>query len=144
MPLAALSPTRRKVVYAISYEVIGLLLSALVLAGLAESQFSTGLTVSVIMAIIALIWNYLFNTAFEAWERRQPRRGRPFALRCLHAGLFELGLTLQTVPVLMWVLDLGPWQALIYDIALTLCYAVYTFVFTWAFDRIFGLPHSAK
>jgi uncharacterized membrane protein len=35
------------------------------------------------------------------------------------------------------------WQALLYDAALLLFFLVYTFVFNWAFDRVFGLPASA-
>jgi uncharacterized membrane protein len=35
------------------------------------------------------------------------------------------------------------WQALLLDMALIVIIPCYTFVFNWAFDKIFGLPTSA-
>ena len=35
------------------------------------------------------------------------------------------------------------WDALVMDLGLVVFFLVYTFVFNWAFDAIFGLPASA-
>ena len=40
-------------------------------------------------------------------------------------------------------LDVTLWQALVMDLALAAYFLVYTFVFNWGFDRVFGLPASA-
>ena len=40
-------------------------------------------------SVIAVVWNLLFNTLFEAWESRQARRGRSLARRIAHAVGFE-------------------------------------------------------
>ena len=90
-----------------------------------------------------MVWNLAFNTAFEAWESRQARRGRSLARRIAHAIGFEGGLAAILVPLIAWWLDIGLWEALLLDAALLLFFLGYTFVFNWGFDRVFGLPASA-
>ena len=58
--------------------------------------------------------------------------------------LFEGGLVLLMVPFLAWWMGVGLIEALVYDAGLLAFFAVYTLGFTWAFDRIFGLPASAR
>jgi uncharacterized membrane protein len=48
------------------------------------------------------------------------------------------------VPFLAWWFAIPLWQALLHDLALVAFLAVHTLVFTWAFDRLFGLPASAR
>ena len=48
------------------------------------------------------------------------------------------------VPLVAWWYSVSLWQALLMDLALLVFFLVYTFVFTWAFDRVFGLPASAR
>jgi len=43
-----------------------------------------------------------------------------------------------------WWLDVSLWQALVMDLGLVVFFLVYTFVFNWAFDAVFGLPASAS
>ena len=139
-----MSPLWRKWIYAGSYEFIGLVLSGLILSLAFRESASLGLMVSAIMSVQALLWNVAYNALFEAWERRQTVKGRSTLRRCVHAFLFDAGLTVLTVPVIMVMLDAGFLDALIFDLGLTACYMVYTYAFTWAFDRIFGLPQSAR
>ena len=47
------------------------------------------------------------------------------------------------VPLFAWWFDIGLWQALVMDLGLLVFFLVYTFVFNWCFDRVFGLPASA-
>ena len=47
------------------------------------------------------------------------------------------------VPVFAWWLDVSLWQALVMDLGLVVFFLIYTFVFNWAFDLVFGLPASA-
>jgi uncharacterized membrane protein len=37
----------------------------------------------------------------------------------------------------------GLWHALVMDLGLVLFFLGYTFGFTWAFDKVFGLPATA-
>jgi uncharacterized membrane protein len=131
---------RRKLVHATLYEAIaiGLLTLGVTLSGQASAE--TGLTTSLLMSALAMLWNMAFNTAFEAWERRQTSMLRTWRRRLAHALGFEGGLMLLTVPVIMWMLDLGLWQAIVADAALMVFFLFYTYAFNWAFDRVFGLP----
>jgi uncharacterized membrane protein len=139
-----MTPTLRKITYAVSFETGGILLGGLVLHLVSQAPISRSLALSSISAAIALLWSYLFNTMFEAWEARQPARGRSFLRRTSHALLFEAGLTLILVPVTAWWLDATLLAAFLYESSLIGFFLVYAWAFTWGFDRIFGLPESAK
>lgn len=135
---------RRKVVHAVLYELIAILLVTVVvrLASSASAHEAVGL--ALLTSLIAMAWNVAFNGLFEAWERRQTQRERTWRRRVLHAIGFEGGLTVLTVPVIAWWLQLGWLQALVADLGLVALFLVYTFVFNWVFDRVFGLPTSAR
>jgi uncharacterized membrane protein len=149
MPPAALSPVTlspaaRRVVYALLFEAIGLVITTLGLLAVSGRDAATAGGAAFGSMLIALAFNYVFNWGFEAWERRQPVKGRPLRRRILHGVLFEGGLMLILVPFLAWWMAIGLWQALVADAGLIAFFAVYTLGFTWAFDRIFGLPASAR
>ena len=107
-----------------------------------EPQAST-LALAVVLSGIALCWNYVFNAGFEKWESRQKARGRTFARRLAHGIGFEGGLTLLLVPVMAAWLNTTPLNAFIANLGLLAFFFVYAVGFTWAFDRVFGLPVSA-
>ena len=98
----------------------------------------------VLMSAVALVWNYLFNGWFERWEARQATRGRSWRRRLLHGLGFEGGLVVLLVPVMAWWLDTSLLQAFVADLGVLMFFFVYAVVFTWAFDRVFGLPLSAQ
>jgi uncharacterized membrane protein len=139
-----MSPARRKIIYAISFETLGTVFASLALMLMSDASAGSSFVLSALAATVALIWSYLFNTVFEAWETRQPTRGRSFGRRAAHALLFEGGLVLLLVPVMAWWLKVTLLQALAYEAALIALFIIYTYAFTWAFDRIFGLPASAR
>lgn len=139
-----MKPHHRRILQAILYEAIALALVSPTLALVSGKSGGTALGVSVVMTLIALGWNYVFNTLFERWERRQPQRGRTLARRMLHSAGFEGGLTILLVPVMVGLLDLTWLDALLADVALSVFFLGYSFVFTWLFDKVFGLPESAR
>lgn len=142
--LRALSPRARRIWQAVLYETFAVAFVAPALAwGFGESAPSA-LALSLTMSAIALAWNYLFNAAFEAWERRQTVKGRSWRRRVAHGIGFEGGLALILVPVMAVWLDISWWAALLADLGILLFFLVYTVAFTWAFDRVFGLPASAR
>lgn len=134
---------KRKVVYVSLYEAIAIVAATLGLAGMSGQGMQDAGILAVATSAIAVVWNLVFNTLFERWEARQPVRGRSFARRVAHAVGFEGGLTLFFVPLMAWWLDVTWLHALWMDLGLLLFFLVYTFVFNWAFDRVFGLPASA-
>ena len=134
---------QRKIVYVGLYEGIAILCASVGLAALSGAGAGTSTALAAATSVIAVVWNLLFNTLFEAWESRQARRGRSLARRAAHAIGFEGGLAAVLVPLFAWWLDVGLWEALLFDAALLVFFLVYTFVFNWGFDRVFGLPASA-
>lgn len=132
----------RRVVYVALYE--GLAIAFVTIAFVAGDQsLGSASGVAVGSSLIAVLWNLLFNALFERWEARQAVRGRGKARRIAHAIGFEGGLALWLVPFMAWWLEVGLWQALLLDLGLLLFFLAYTFVFTWVFDRLFGLPRAA-
>jgi uncharacterized membrane protein len=60
-----------------------------------------------------------------------------------HSTGFEGGLVVVLVPLMAWWLDTSLWVAFVADLGVLLFFFVYSFAFTWVFDRVFGLPASA-
>ena len=134
---------RRKIIYVFFYELFGITLTTIGLAPLLEQSVVAVLGMAIIASIIAVLWNFFYNTVFERWEARQPVKGRGFRRRVGHAVGFELGLTLILVPALAYLLKVSLLTALLLDIGLVVFFLFYTFFYTLAFDRLFGLPRSA-
>lgn len=142
--MAGMSPRSRRVLQAICYESIAIAVVTPALGWMFDEPTSSALGLSVTMSTIALTWNYLFNWAFERWEARQTVRGRSLLRRVAHGIGFEGGLTLLLVPLVAYWLDLSYGQAFLTQLGLLVFFLVYTVVFTWVFDRVFGLPASAQ
>ena len=134
---------KRKVVYVSLYEGIAIVVATLGLAGMSGEGVQTAGVVAVAASVIAILWNLAFNTLFEAWESRQTVKGRSVKRRIVHAIGFEGGLVAFLVPLFAWWFDTTLLQALVMDLGLVVFFLVYTFVFNWGFDRVFGLPASA-
>ena len=134
---------RRRVVYVTVYEIIAIAIATWGLASVTGQGAAHSVVISAASSAIAVAWNLVFNTLFERWEARQSVRGRSLARRAAHAIGFEGGLVVTLVPFFAWWLDISLWQAFVLDLGLLLFFLVYTFVFNWTFDRIFGLPASA-
>lgn len=138
-----MKPKQRRVLQAVLYELCAILVVGPVLGWLFNEPMDSSLALAVVLSTIALSWNYVFNTLFERWEARQAVRGRSWQRRLAHGAGFEGGLTVLLVPVMAWWLDTTAWQAFLANLGLLLFFFVYAVGFTWAFDRVFGLPASA-
>jgi len=134
---------RRRIVYVTLYELIAIAATGIGLAVFSDSSVERAGVAAVVSSAVAVAWNVVFNTLFERWEARQTVRGRSLARRAAHAIGFEGGLVVMLVPFFAWWLDVSLWQAFVLDLGLLLFFLVYTFVFNWVFDRVFGLPASA-
>ncbi len=138
-----LSPRKRRIVQAVAYEVVAIAFVGPVLALAFDKPQSSTLGLAVVLSTIALTWNYLFNWMFERWESRQAVRGRSLGRRLAHGVGFEGGLTVILVPVMSLWLQITPLAAFVANLGLLAFFFAYAVVFTWAFDRVFGLPASA-
>lgn len=137
-------PALRRVVYISLYEAIAIVIVSLGLHAMTGGGLLHASALAVMTSAVAVVWNLVFNHAFEWWEARQAVRGRSIARRVAHAVGFEGGLVALLVPLMAWWLDVSLLEALLMDVGLVVFFLVYTFVFTWAFDRVFGLPVSAR
>lgn len=133
---------KRRVVYVGLYEGIAIVLTAGVLGLLGHGPLHS-FVASAGASALAVLWNLVFNAMFEAWERRQPLKGRSVRRRVAHAIGFEGGLVLSIVPFFAWWLGISLWEAFVTDLGFIVFFLVYTFVFSWCFDKVFGLPASA-
>lgn len=134
----------RRVLYVTLYELIAIAVATAGLAQLSGQGAGHSSVVAVAASAIAVLWNVVFNWAFERWESRQTVRGRSVARRVAHAIGFEGGLVFTLVPLFAWWFNVSLWEAFVMDLALIVFFLCYTFVFNWAFDRVFGLPASAQ
>ncbi|MCK6377107.1 MAG: PACE efflux transporter [Zoogloea sp.] len=132
-----LRPRLRRIVYCIVFETIATALSGPMLWTIGGGDPLASWTLAAVVSVVALTWNYVFNTQFEAWERRHRVPQRSLRMRWAHAGLFEGGLIAATVPLYMVWYDVGLWKALQMEAAILAFFFLYTFAFTWLFDRFF-------
>lgn len=139
----SLQGARRRVLFVTLYEIIAIAVATWGLASLTGQGAGHSGIVAAASSAIAVLWNLVFNALFERWEARQAVRGRSIARRVAHAIGFEGGLVAFLVPLFAWWFKVSLWEALVMDLGLVVFFLVYTFVFNWVFDRVFGLPTSA-
>lgn len=138
-----MSPTTRRVLQALLYEAIAIAVVGPVLSFAFDKSPTSTFGLAVVLSSIALMWNYAFNWFFERWESRQFVRGRSWVRRLAHGAGFEGGLVIILLPVMTLWLDISPAAAFVANLSLLAFFFFYAIVFTWCFDRVFGLPASA-
>ena len=142
--LFGLQGVKRRVIYVTLYELIAIGAATVGLALLTGQGAGHSSVVAVAASVIAIVWNIVFNWAFERWEARQPVRGRSVARRVAHAIGFQLTLVVYLIPLIAWWLGMSLWEAFVVDLAFIILIPCYTFLYNWLFDRVFGLPSSAS
>lgn len=140
--MPGMTPITRRVVQAVLYEAIAVAFVGPAMALVFTEPAVSTLALAVLMSSVALGWNYVFNLLFERWERQQIIKGRSFQRRLAHGFLFEGGLVAMLVPVMAYWLNTTLLSAFIADLGILAFFFVYAIAFTWAFDRVFGLPQS--
>lgn len=137
------TPTVRRIVYAVVFEAFAILFATVILTLMGNPPGASA-AVGVVSSVVALIWNMVFNTLFERWERLSGHTGRPLWVRLTHTVLFEAGLLVFLVPAVALLLQVNLWEAFLYEAALLVFFLIYNAVYAWCFDRVFGLPDSAQ
>jgi uncharacterized membrane protein len=134
---------KRKITYVATYEAIAFLCGTLGFFSFSDSSLERAGALAVFGSLFAVSWNFGYNDLFEQWEAKSLKRGRSFGRRALHSVGFEAGFLVVLLPVAAWWLDISYLRSFILNLGLNIFFFVYTFSFTWAFDRLFGLPTSA-
>lgn len=137
------SPGVRRLVYALVFEALAVLLVTILLT-LVGKEMNSSLVLAIANSTIAVLWNLAFNTIFEAWERRSGTVGRPLRVRVAHAVLFQFGLVCMLVPTVAFILQVSLWEAIVIEAGLLVFFFIYTAVYAYCFDSVFGLPDSAS
>ena len=138
-----MTPRTRRVLQALLYECGAIAIVGPVLGLVFGKPAGSTVALAAVLSAIALGWNYVYNALFERWESRQAVKGRGLARRVAHGAGFEGGLTLMLVPVMAAWLDTTLLAAFAANVGLLALFFFYAMGFTWAFDRVFGLPESA-
>ena len=137
-----LKPRLRRITYVTTFEAFAIALSTSLLSILSRGPATDSLPIAVTVSAIALIWNYIFNMLFEQWEQKAQISHRSLKVRLTHAGGFELGLFLFTVPLYMLWYRVGLLDAVMMEIAILVFFLIYAFIFTYLFDMLFVLPQG--
>lgn len=127
--------SKRRLVHAMSYEVLLLVIIAILLSIFSSMSILEAGSLSLIMALLSVLWNMIFNHFFERWEKKHQFQ-RDIKIRLLHAVGFEGGLMLATIPIIAYMLQISLLQAVWLDLGLTLGIMVYTFVFQYFYDAL--------
>ena len=123
------------------FEIIGLILVAPLASWMTGHSIGAMGFLAFAISLIAMAWsggfNYLFDRIELARGGHLSRRG--WDVRILHASLFELGLTLITLPLIVWMLKLSVLDALLLDVGFIVFYLLYALLFYRVYDALFPL-----
>jgi uncharacterized membrane protein len=133
----------RRVVFVGLYELIAIAVSSLLFMAVGQKAADSGV-MAVAASTIAICWNLVFNWLFEKWEATQTQKGRSVLRRVVHAIGFEGGIAAMLIPLMAWWFNISLWESAVLEAGILVFFMVYTFVFNWCFDRVFGLPASAQ
>jgi uncharacterized membrane protein len=129
---------RERVLQTVLFEAGGLLVVTPLVMWVGAVHALDSLALLAALSAVVMGWAAFFNTVFDAAEARLAGRvasERPHRPRILHAIALESSAVLVSCPVIVALTTLDWWQALAADVALTLVYATYGYVYHWAFDR---------
>ncbi|MFC0410189.1 PACE efflux transporter [Roseomonas elaeocarpi] len=127
--------------HTLSFEVIGLALIIPLGHLLFNLSHEAMGVVGVGSAVVATLWNYVYNWGFDrAMLRLTGSVRKTLPVRVAHAVLFEAGLLVLLLPPIAWYLGMTLWDALVMDLAIAGFYVAYGFCFNWAYDRVFPVP----
>lgn len=137
--------TLDRIRHALSFEIIGLLISTPLAAWVFHHPILDIGVVGAVTSVVATAWNYVYNLIFDhAMQRIAGTTRKGPVIRVLHSALFEGGLLVMLLPFIAWYLGIGLIEAFVMDISYSLFYMAYAFVFNWAYDLIFPLPEWSQ
>lgn len=126
---------KERVLHAVLFEVTANVIIALSLAWLMNVSVLQSGSLSVISALAATAWNFVFNKFFDTLQKKYAFQ-RTFVVRAIHAICFETGLIITLIPVAMVMLNLTLTEAFFVEIGLVLFFLPYTMLFNWLYDYL--------
>lgn len=126
---------KERVFHAVIFEVTANVIIALSLAWLMNVSVLQSGSLSVISALTATVWNFIFNKLFDSLQKKHQFQ-RTFLVRAIHAVGFETGLIISLIPMAMVMLNLTVTEAFFVEIGLVLFFLPYTMLFNWLYDYL--------
>lgn len=126
--------TVERICQSVLFEVLAVTLSIIGLAVFTDHDIDSLSETMIVIASIAMVWNYFFNRVFDNFVRGSKDK-RSFSLRIVHVMLFEAGLLFFTVPVMAYILSVSLWQAFMMDLGVTIFITIYAFMFNLIYDH---------
>ncbi|RJL02570.1 PACE efflux transporter [Enterobacter chuandaensis] len=126
---------KERIFHAVIFEVTANVIIALSLAWLMNVSVLQSGSLSVISALTATVWNFIFNKLFDSLQKKHQFQ-RTFLVRTIHAVGFETGLIVTLIPVAMFMLNLTIAEAFFVEIGLVLFFLPYTMLFNWLYDYL--------
>ena len=126
---------KERIFHAAIFEVTANVIIALSVAWLMNVSVLQSGSLSVISALAAMAWNFIFNKIFDSLQKKHGFQ-RTFFVRAIHAVGFETGLIITLIPVAMVMLDLTMTEAFFVEIGLVLFFLPYTMLFNWLYDYL--------
>lgn len=122
-----------RVMHAVVFEVVANSLVFTILTRLASAAPAQSGVLTLVSSAVAMAWNYLFNLLFDIAQQHFGFK-KGFAVRTLHALLFEAGLLLILIPFAAWWLQVSLIKAVRLELGLVLFFLVYTLLFNLVWD----------
>ncbi|WP_108823617.1 PACE efflux transporter [Dysgonomonas sp. Marseille-P4361] len=132
--IRARSPIERSF-HALSYEVVGIILSAPIISFVSGKPMHESGALAVVVSVIAMLWNYLFNVIFDKLQNRYKFK-KNLLVRVLHGTCFEVGLILLTAPTIALIFSMTVIDAFFLEAGMLLFFFPYTIVFNWCYDKL--------
>jgi len=121
--------------HAFIFEVLAIGLSAPLAAILSGHSMADMGVVTVVIAVMALIWNMVYNALFDRFLAASGKT-KTLVMRIWHSIGFEFGLLVMAIPFVMWWLNIGLLEALALDIGLILFYLPYAYIYNLVYDTL--------
>ncbi|ABZ77956.1 transmembrane pair domain protein [Shewanella halifaxensis HAW-EB4] len=123
-----------RVFHSVLFEILAVTFSIIGLAIFTDFEVKSLSGMMIVVATIAMIWNFIFNWSFDRIVTGDKEK-RPLKMRVLHVTLFEVGLLFFTVPVMAYILKIGILEALIMDLGVTVFITIYAFMYNLIYDH---------
>ena len=117
------------------FELLAIIISAPLLVWLMDVSMAHAGLLTLMISMIAMVWNIVFNALFDKIERRF-KLVRTMRVRVVHALGFEAGLIVTVVPLAAWWLNISLFDAFLLDIGVVLFFLPYTFLFNLGYDKL--------
>lgn len=126
---------KERVFHSVLFETLAVILSIAGLAIFTNHDIAALSGTMLVVATIAMIWNFVFNWGFDRLKPG-PKEKRSLSLRVMHVIAFEAGLLIFTIPVMALILQVGIWEAFLMDIGVTIFITFYAFSFNLIYDNV--------